>query len=100
MGRTGWVWRVARGRSGVCESRMELGVRIEKGGEITMGTRTKAVVQTEMGMRLGLVVRVESGVSSESCVKTESGMRTEMGMMVGLSVREVLGTRMESGVRV
>jgi hypothetical protein len=46
---TGWVWRVVRGRSGVCESRMELGARIEKDERIAMGTRTEAVVRMEMG---------------------------------------------------
>ena len=72
---TGWVWRVARGRCGVCESRMELGVRIERGERIAMGTRTEAAVRTEMGMRVGLGVRVELGVRTKSCVRTESGIR-------------------------
>ena len=47
MASTRWVRRVARGRSGVCDSRTELGARIEKGEKIAMGTRTEAIVLTE-----------------------------------------------------
>ncbi len=56
---TGWVWRAAKGRSGVCKSKMELGARIEKGEKIAMGARTKAVVRTEMGKRVGSGVRTK-----------------------------------------
>ncbi len=72
---TGWVYRVARGRSGVCKGRTELGARIEKDEKIAMGTRTKAVVRTEMGMRVRLGIRAELGVRTKSSVKTESGIR-------------------------